>query len=240
MPTTLTWYGHNAWLLDCEGTKVLVDPFLNDSPTSPVKADDIDCDYILVSHAHGDHLGDTVAIAKRTGATVISSYEISLWLAKQGVEESKAIGMNPGGSVTLRSVSGEDWGRVRMTIAHHSSSLPDGSYGGVAMGIEVTTGGKRIYFACDTAMFFDMKMIGDPSLAGSHLDVAVVPIGDLFTMGPAESVQATKLLMPAKVLPCHYNTFPPIKQDAEEWAKDIRNHTVSEPIVLEPGGSITL
>jgi L-ascorbate metabolism protein UlaG (beta-lactamase superfamily) len=234
MPTTLTWYGHNAWLLDCEGTKVLVDPFLNDSPTSPVKADDINCDYILVSHGHFDHVGDTVAIAKRTGATVITSYEISLWLAKQGVEESKAIGMNPGGSITL------PFGRVRMTIAHHSSSLPDGSYGGVAMGIELTTGGKRIYFACDTAMFFDMKMIGDPSLAGSHLDVAVVPIGDLFTMGPAESVQATKLLMPAKVLPCHYNTFPPIRQDAEEWAKDIRNHTVSEPIVLEPGASVTL
>ncbi|TWT99774.1 metal-dependent hydrolase [Botrimarina colliarenosi] len=245
MPTTLTWYGHNAWLLDCEsedgeGTKVLIDPFLNDSPTAPVKADDVECDFILLSHGHGDHLGDTVAIAQRTAATVVTSFEISQWLAGQGVAADKTIGMNPGGGVDLRSASGEHWGRVKMTIAHHSSSLPDGTYAGVAMGIDIATGGKRLYFACDTSLFFDMKLIGDPSLAGSHLDVAVLPIGDLFTMGPADSVQAAKLLMPAKVLPCHYNTFPPIEQDAAEWAKDIRNHTVSEPIVLQPGEAITL
>lgn len=230
----LTWYGHNAWLLDAEGTRVLIDPFLDGSPTSPVKAASMECDYILLSHGHGDHVGDTVAIAQRTGATVLCGYEVSLWLEKQGLPGDHLVGMNPGG------VYDTPFGRVKMTIAHHSSSLPDGSYGGVAMGIEITTGGKRLYFACDTSLFFDMKLIGDPSLAGSALDLAVVPIGDLYTMGPADAVQATKLLMPHKVLPCHYNTFPAIRQDAAGWAKEVRNHTVAEPMVLEPGGSITL
>lgn len=234
MPTTLTWLGHNAWSVDCDGTKVLIDPFLNDSPTSPVKADDVEADYLVLSHGHGDHLGDTVAIAQRTGATVLTAYEISLWLAGQGVPQDHLVGMNPGGGFDLSC------GRVKMTAAHHSSSLPDGTYAGVAMGVEITTGGKRLYFACDTSLFGDMQLIGDASLNGSKLDAAIVPIGDLFTMGPADSVEATKLLEPAKVLPCHYNTFPPIEQDAASWAEQIKQHTDAEPIVLEPGGSITL
>lgn len=237
MPTTLTWYGHNAWLLDCvseggEGSRVLIDPFLNDSPTSPVKADDVECDYVLLSHGHGDHLGDTVAIAQRTGAKVLCSYEISLWLAGQGVPAEQAIGMNPGGAAETA------FGRVKMTIAHHSSSLPDGTYAGVAMGLDVTAGDKRIYFACDTSLFFDMKLIGNPAMSGGPLDLAVLPIGDLFTMGPLDAVEATKLLSPAKVLPCHYNTYPPIEQDATAWAEQVRLHTAAEPVVLQPGESI--
>ncbi|MEQ8847962.1 metal-dependent hydrolase [Botrimarina sp.] len=234
MPTKLTWYGHNAWLLETEGSKVLIDPFLNDSPTSPVEADAVGCDHILLSHGHGDHLGDTVAIAKRTGATVVTNFEISQWLAGQGVPADYAIGMNPGGGVDL------PFGRVKMTIAHHSSSFPDGSYAGVPMGMVVETGGKRVYFACDTSLFMDMKAIGDASLGGAPLDLAVLPIGDLFTMGPADAVEATKLLAPAKVAPCHYNTFPPIEQDATAWAERIRRHTVAEPVVLQPGESIDL
>ncbi|QDT69664.1 metal-dependent hydrolase [Planctomycetes bacterium MalM25] len=246
MPTTLTWLGHNAWSLDCvsettgDGTKVLIDPFLNDSPTAPVKAEDVEADYLVLSHGHGDHLGDTVAIAKRTGATVLTAYEISLWLAGQGVPADHVVGMNPGGGYELISKGSGACGRVKMTAAHHSSSLPDGTYAGVAMGLEITTGGKRLYFACDTSLFADMQLIGDADLNGSPLDLAVLPIGDLFTMGPADSVIATKLLRPAKVLPCHYNTFPPIEQDAAAWAEEIRKRTDAEPIVLEPGGSITL
>ncbi len=241
MPTTLTWLGHNAWSLDCEGTKVLIDPFLNDSPTSPVKADAVEADYVVLSHGHGDHVGDTVAIAKRTGATVLTAYEISLWLAEQAVPADHCVGMNPGGGYDLTAKGKGTFGRVKMTAAHHSSSLPDGTYAGVAMGIEITTGGKRLYFACDTSLFGDMRLIGDPSFnGGSSLDLAVLPIGDLFTMGPADAVEATKLLGPAKVLPCHYDTFPQIEQDATAWAEQVRKHTVAEPVVLQPGESLTL
>lgn len=241
MPTTLTWLGHNAWSLDCNGTKVLIDPFLDSSPTSPVKAEAVGADYILLSHGHGDHLGDTVAIAKRTGATVLTAYEISQWLPGQGVPADHCVGMNPGGGYQLLSEGKGPMSRVKMTQAHHSSSLPDGTYGGVAMGIEIAVDGKRLYFACDTSLFGDMRLIGDPSVnGGTSLDLAVLPIGDLFTMGPADAVEATKLLAPAKVLPCHYNTFPPIEQDAEAWAEEVRKHTVAEPVVLQPGESITV
>lgn len=234
MSVKLTWYGHNAWLLEAGGSKILIDPFLNDSPVSPVKADDIACDYVLLSHGHGDHLGDTVAFAQRTGTKVITNYEISVWLQAQGSLAEEVVGMNPGGAIDL------PFGRVKMTIAHHSSSLPDGSYAGVAMGIEVTTQGKRIYFACDTSLFLDMKLIGNPAMNSGPLDLAVLPIGDLFTMGPADSIEAIKLLAPAKVIPCHYDTFPPIEQDAQEWAKEVRTHTMAEAIVLKPGESFEL
>ncbi|MEO1498530.1 MAG: metal-dependent hydrolase [Planctomycetota bacterium] len=228
MPT-ITWLGHNAWAIDTGEHKLLVDPFFDDSPTSPVKADEVEADYVLLSHGHGDHLGDTVAIAKRTGATVVTNYELSVWLTGQGVDAGHALGMNPGGGVDL------PFGRVTMTVADHSSSLPDGAYAGVAMGIVVTLGEKRVYFACDTALFSDMRLIG----AGG-LDLAVLPIGDLFTMGPADSVEATRLLAPAKVAPCHYNTFPPIEQDAAAWAEAIRSKTDAEPIVLSPGEALEL
>lgn len=227
--TKITWLGHNAWSIDTGEHKLLVDPFLNDSPASPVKAEDVEADYVLLSHGHGDHLGDTVAIAKRTDATVVTNFELSVWLTGQGVPEGHAIGMNPGGGVDL------PFGNVKMTVAHHSSSLPDGSYAGVAMGMVVTVGEKRVYFACDTSLFSDMKLIG----AGG-LDLAVLPIGDLFTMGPADAVEAAKLLAPAKVAPCHYNTFPPIEQDAAAWADSIRSETSAEPVVLSPGESVEL
>lgn len=229
MPTKITWLGHNAWSIDTGAHKLLVDPFLNDSPTSPVRADDIGADYVLLSHGHGDHLGDTVAIAKRTGATVVTNYELSTWLTGQGVPEGHAIGMNPGGGIEL------PFGHVKMTVAHHSSSLPDGSYAGVAMGIVVTIDGKRVYFACDTSLFSDMRLIG-----AEGLDLAIVPIGDLFTMGPADAVEATKLLAPKRVAPCHYDTFPPIEQDAAAWADSIRSSTSAVPVVLSPGEAIEL
>ena len=228
MSIKITWYGHNAWLVQVDDHKILIDPLLNDSPTSPVKADDVSADYILLSHGHGDHVGDTVSIAKRTGATVVTNYEISLWLAGQGIDSGHTIGMNPGGSIDL------PFGSVKMTDAVHSSSLPDGSYGGVAMGMILSANEKRIYFACDTALFSDMQLVGTP------LDLAVLPIGDLFTMGPDDSVEAVKLLDPDSVLPCHYNTWPPIEQDAAAWAAAVSSQTKAKPVVLEPGESFTL
>jgi L-ascorbate metabolism protein UlaG (beta-lactamase superfamily) len=229
MATTITWLGHNAWLIEVAGVTILLDPFLNDSPTSPVKADAVKANYILLSHGHGDHLGDTVAIARRTGAAVITSFEVGEWLKNKGVAEEKVIGMNPGGGVS------QPFGYVKFTIAHHSSSMPDGTYGGVPGGFLLNLAESRVYFACDTAVFLDMKMIGS-----GGLDLAVLPIGDLYTMGPADSIDAIKLLNPKRVAPCHYNTFPPIKQDAAAWAERVRSHTAAEPILLQPGGQISL
>jgi L-ascorbate metabolism protein UlaG (beta-lactamase superfamily) len=227
--TTISWFGHNAWSIDAGVTTILVDPFLDDSPTSPVKARDVKADFILLSHGHSDHLGDTVAIAKRTGATVITNFEVGQWIGKKGVDGGKIIGMNPGGGIR------RPFGHVKFTIAHHSSSMPDGSYGGVPGGFLLTLGESRVYFACDTALFLDMKLI-----SAGGLDLAVVPIGDLYTMGPNDSIDAIKLLNPKRAAPCHYNTWPPIAQDAAAWAEQVRSHTAAEPVVLEPGGRISL
>jgi L-ascorbate metabolism protein UlaG (beta-lactamase superfamily) len=229
MATTITWLGHNAWSIEVAGTTILLDPFLNDSPTSPVKADAVKANYILLSHGHGDHLGDTVAIAKRTGATVITNFEVGEWLKKKGLADDKVVGMNPGGGIQ------QPFGHVKFTIAHHSSSLPDGTYGGVPGGFVLKFAESRVYFACDTALFLDMKMI-----SSGGLDLAVLPIGDLYTMGPEDSIDAIKLLNPKRIAPCHYNTFPAIRQDARAWAERVRSHTGAEPIVLEPGGQIYL
>jgi L-ascorbate metabolism protein UlaG (beta-lactamase superfamily) len=229
MATTITWFGHNCWSIETAGKTILLDPFLDDSPTAPVKAADVKADFILLSHGHSDHLGDTVAVAKRTGASVLTNFEVGQWLGKKGVNGEKIIGMNPGGGIV------QPFGHVKFTIAHHSSSMPDGSYGGVPGGFLLTLQDARLYFACDTALFLDMKLIG-----GGGLDLAVLPIGDLYTMGPDESIDAIKLLNPRRVAPCHYNTWPPIAQDAAAWADRVRSHTAAEPIVLEPGGKVSL
>jgi L-ascorbate metabolism protein UlaG (beta-lactamase superfamily) len=229
MAISITWLGHNAWSLDIAGAKVLLDPFLNDSPTAPIKADAAEADCILLSHGHGDHLGDTVEIAKRTGATVVTNFEVSQWLAKQGVAADKLVGLNPGGGTQ------QPFGHVKFTIAHHSSSLPDGSYGGVPGGFWIATDGTRIYFACDTALFLDMKLIGS-----AGLDLAVLPIGDRYTMGPDDSIEAIQLLNPKRAAPCHYNTWPPIAQDAAAWAENVRTHTAATPLTPQPGEVIKL
>jgi L-ascorbate metabolism protein UlaG (beta-lactamase superfamily) len=229
MTATVTWFGHNAWLVKAGGHSILVDPFLDDSPTSPVKARDVEADFILLSHGHFDHVGDTVAIAKRTGAKVITNVEAGQWLAKQGVAEDQIIEMNVGGSAA------QPFGRVKFTIAHHSSSMPDGSYGGSPGGFLLNVGESRVYFACDTALFLEMKLIGT-----GGLDLAVVPIGDLYTMGPDDSLDAINLLNPKRVAPCHYGTWPPIAQDGAAWADRVRSQTRAEPVVLEPGGKISL
>ena len=228
MTTNVTWLGHGSWLLQTPEAKVLLDPFLDESPTAPIKAADAEADYILVSHGHFDHVADVAAIANRTGATVVANYEISQWLANTKSVEN-TVGMNLGGALSL------PFGTVKMTVAWHSSQLPDGSDGGNPGGFLLTLGGRKIYFACDTALFSDMKLIGD-----AGIDVAVVPIGDLFTMGPEDAVEAIKLIRPKCAVPAHYNTWPPIEQDVSTWAEMIKEHTSAEPIVLEPGGSFSL
>jgi L-ascorbate metabolism protein UlaG (beta-lactamase superfamily) len=160
---------------------------------------------------------------------VLGNFEVTNWLQKQGVAGSKLVGMNPGGGVEL------PFGRAKFTIAHHSSSMPDGSYGGVPGGWLLDLHGPRIYLAGDTALFLDMKLIG---LGG--LDLAVLPIGDRYTMGPDDAIEAVKLLNPKRAMPCHYNTWPPIEQDAGAWAESVRRQTAAEPIVLQPGESFPL
>jgi len=226
MATELTFLGHGSWAIKCGDYDVLLDPYLDESPVAPVKSDEVSADYILVSHGHFDHVADVVAIAHRTGATVVSNIEICTWLAEQKVEKTEQ--MNIGGEISL------PFGRVKMTMAHHSSGFPDGSDGGNAAGFLLKLDDATIYFACDTALFLDMKLIG-----AARIDLAVLPIGDRFTMGPDDAIEAVKLLGPRRVVPVHYNTWPPIEQDAQAWARRVEAHTAAEPVVIAPGEKIT-
>lgn len=229
MSIEITWLGHSCFGIRAGKFDLLVDPFLDESPTAPTKSAGVAADFVLLTHGHFDHVADAVAIASRTEATVVANFEIGEWLKTQGVREDKVVGMNPGGAIDL------PFGRAKMTPALHSSSLPDGTYGGVAGGFELLLDSKRIYFAGDTALMLDMKLIG---IGG--LDLAVLPIGDLFTMGPDDSLEAITLLSPQHVIPCHYNTWPPIEQDAAKWADRVRSHTAADPVVLQPGEKFSL
>jgi L-ascorbate metabolism protein UlaG (beta-lactamase superfamily) len=223
MATRLRWLGHAALLFESDGKSVLIDPFLTGNPQAAAKADEVPADFILVSHGHGDHVGDTVAIAQRTEATVIANYEIAGWLTKQGVK--KTHGMQHGGGYDF------PFGRVKLTLAFHGSQLPDGSDGGNPCGFYLTfKDGKRVYDAADTGLFGDMKLVGEEGI-----DLAILPIGDNFTMGPTDALRALALLTPGRVVPIHYNTFDVIKQDPDAWATAVRQQRVAEPIVMKPG-----
>ncbi len=228
MGIELTWLGHSSWKIVSGEHTILLDPFLNESPTAPVKADDVSADFILVSHGHFDHVADVASIANRCSATVVATFEVAQWFANEQ-KVGNTIGMNIGGGIKL------PFGHVKMVRADHSSQLPDGSYGGESAGFVVTIEGEKIYFVCDSALYSDMSLIG-----AAGIDVAVVPIGDLFTMGPEDSVEAIKLIQPKKVLPTHYDTWPPIEQDADAWADAVKKSTSAQPVVLEPGNSVTV
>ncbi|MFO0428431.1 MAG: metal-dependent hydrolase [Planctomyces sp.] len=227
MTTHIRFLGHGAFQIETSGRSVLIDPFLTGNPLASISADKIAADYIIVSHGHGDHVGDTIAIAQRTGATVIANHEIIQWFQKQGVQ--KTHDMHIGGSHRF------DFGTVKLTIAHHGSMLPDGSYGGNPAGILLETVVGNIYHAADTGLFYDMKLIGE-----CGLKVAILPIGDNYTMGPKDAIRATQFLQPEIVIPGHYNTFPVIQQNVQEWADSIRNETTAKPVILNPGESYTI
>jgi L-ascorbate metabolism protein UlaG (beta-lactamase superfamily) len=227
MSTKLTWYGHAALGLESGGYRILVDPFFSGNPAASVSPEQVQADFILVSHGHGDHVGDTVAIAQRSGATVISNFEIATWLGNQGV---KTHPQHIGGGYR------HPFGYLKLTQAIHGSGLPDGSYGGNPAGFLLTTlEGKKIYMACDTGLFGDMRLIGEEGI-----DLAVLPIGDNFTMGPDDALRAVKLLQPKHVIPIHYNTWDLIAQDPHAWAERVKAESSAEVHVLTPGQSFTL
>lgn len=220
--TTLRWYGHATLGLETSGFKLLIDPYFTGNTLAHQDPDKLEADYILVTHGHADHVGDAVSIAKRTGATIISNAEISKWFARQGL---KTHAQHLGGGFH------HPFGYLKMTFALHGSALPDGSYGGNPGGFLLTTlTGKKIYMAGDTGLFGDMRLIGDEGI-----DLAVIPIGDNYTMGPEDALLAVKLLRPGAVIPIHYNTFPVIQQDPAAWVENVTQQTTTRVILLQPG-----
>ena len=221
----IRFLGHAAFALEHDGTTVLIDPFLTGNPKAAASADEVAADAILLSHGHGDHYGDTVAIAKRTGATVVAITEIAGEIGEEGVE---AIDVNLGGTAEF------DWGTVRLTPAWHTSTTPKGTVSTPA-GLVVEFGDKRIYHLGDTALFSDLAL---PRRRG-HLDVALMCIGGHYTMDRFDAVVAAELVGADQVIPCHYDTFPLVETDAQAFKSDVQNAGFAEVVVLQPGETHT-
>jgi L-ascorbate metabolism protein UlaG (beta-lactamase superfamily) len=228
--TTLTWLGHAAFRLDTSGGKrIYVDPFLHGNPKCPAGEQEPErADIVAVTHGHGDHVGDTVALAKQHGAKVVAQVELAGWLGKQGVDEGSLVGFNKGGTVDVDGV------KFTLVNAYHSNSAPDGSYGGEAAGYVIETeNGTKLYFAGDTCVFGDMALIGRIYAP----DVAILPIGDHYTMGPREAAVALELLGVKRCVPGHWGTFPILTGTPQKLAELAPNVQVEQ---LEPGESVSV
>jgi L-ascorbate metabolism protein UlaG (beta-lactamase superfamily) len=225
----IIWFGHSAFeIISDENLKILIDPFISNNPACPFKVEEIDADIICVTHGHSDHFGDTMEIANRTGAVVIGNHEHSLYLAKQGFE---TIGMNIGGTIKIHNI------KITMVNSNHSSDMDfieEMGVGGSACGFIIQLeSGTKIYHSGDTGVFGDMK---DVIRDIYKPQIALIPIGDRYTMGPREASIAAQWLDPDIVIPMHYNTFPVIEQDPEEFADRVESITKkTKVVILEPG-----
>ena len=223
----LKYFSHSAFQITSDNGKViLIDPFLDGNPTSPVKSDDVKADFIILTHAHGDHLGDTLKIAKEHSATVIAVNELADYCNAKGLN---AHNMHIGGGHDF------DFGRVKFTIAHHGSLSPDNHFGGEPAGVLIIADGKTLYHAGDTGIFLDMKLIGEMN----NIDYALLPIGDNFTMGVDDAVKASEFLRADVSIPMHYNTFPVIEASPNEFKAKVES-LGKKATVLEYGQEIDL
>jgi L-ascorbate metabolism protein UlaG (beta-lactamase superfamily) len=221
----IRFLGHAAFALEHDGTTVLVDPFLTGNPKAAASADEVAADAILLTHGHGDHFGDTIDIAKRTGAPVVAITEIAGEIGEEGIE---TIDTNLGGTAEF------DWGSVRLVPALHTSTTPKGTVS-VPAGLVIEIGGKRIYHLGDTALFSDLAL---PKRRG-HIDVALMCIGGHYTMDRWDAVVAAELVGADQVIPCHYDTFPPVETDAAAFKSDVQNAGFAEVVILQPGETHT-
>jgi len=223
-----TFLGHAAVYLESDKTKIVIDPFLTGNPKAAAKADDLDPDFIVLTHGHSDHIGDALPIAKRTGATIIATYELASWLGDQGAKTSA---QNHGGWCKY------PFGAVKFTPAFHSSSVPDKNgvpiYLGEPAGVIIQVDGKTVFHAGDTALFSDLKLIGDDVA----IDLAFLPIGEHFVMGPKDAAKAVEFLHPKAVVPIHYGTFPPLVGDPKEFAR-LAEGKGAKVVILQPGESL--
>jgi L-ascorbate metabolism protein UlaG (beta-lactamase superfamily) len=205
----LRYFSHSSFQITTEsGIKILIDPFLDGNPTSPVKASDIEADFIILTHAHGDHIGDSFSIADRCDSLFICVNELAEYCKSKGY---KAHNMHIGGGFDF------EFGRVKFTIAHHGSSTPDNFYAGEPAGVIISIEGKNIYHTGDTGLFYDMKLIGEMN----NIDYMLLPIGDNFTMGIKDAVKAVELTSPKVAVPMHYNTFPVIEANPNEFKQKV-------------------
>jgi L-ascorbate metabolism protein UlaG (beta-lactamase superfamily) len=223
----ITFHGHSCFGIVGDGHHLVIDPFFKNNPLCKVKPENVKADYVLISHGHGDHWGDTNLIASKNKATVIANFELAEHAQRQGLE---AHPLHIGGSARF------PFGWVKLTIAHHGSTLEnDQNYGGAATGLLVGIGGKTIYHAGDTGLFLDMQLIGEMN----PIDLALLPIGDNFTMGPVDAAKAVEFLKPKMVVPMHYNTFDIIKQDPQQFVDLLRGKPV-ECIVMNSGDTMEI
>ena len=225
----VTYFGHSCFLVETAGARLVLDPYLSENPHGIVDPAGVPCDFVLCSHAHEDHICDALDLARQHRATIVAPYELAEHFAAQG---GPTLDLMPGGGVDL------PWGRIQMTPALHSSALEFGDGKthsmGVASGYLIKAAGLTVYHAGDTALF------GDMSLIGRHgLDLALIPIGDFYTMGPADAIEALNLLHPKLAVPMHYNSSEKIRQDPQAFATHaaIAGHTVR---VITPGESFEL
>jgi len=218
--------GHSCVLLTDANRSLIIDPFLSGSPTAPIKPETINVQYVLVTHGHGDHIGDAVKIAKRCDATIIANFELSMLCQRQGAQVHP---MHIGGSHKF------EFGRVKLTIAHHGGGYGDEAniYTGPPVGFLVTIGGKIVYHPGDTGLFYDMKLIGEMN----SIDLAFLPIGDNFTMGIDDAAKAVEFLKPRTVVPFHYGTFPVIEASPQDFVSKVGN--LAKVVVLKPGELIS-